>query len=439
MPGKQENQSLADAGKKRSHKFKKLENSRCKQMIVWDNGLSDCNFHPCHFCPLPMLSSRMHAIQSPIIPVVGELIRQHPGTISLGQGVVYYGPPPAAIAQLSKFLEQPNNHKYQAVQGITPLIEAIAIKLKSENGMDVSQDQIVVTAGSNMGFLNAILAVTCPGDEVIIQSPYYFNHEMAIGMAGCDPVVVATDENYQLRPDAIRQAVTERTRAIVTVSPNNPTGVVYSEAALQDVNELCRQQGLYHIHDLAYEYFTYDGVQPCSPGSLPNSHDHTISLYSLSKAYGFASWRIGYMVIPAHLRESVIKIQDTNVICPPVISQYAALGALQAGVDYCREKLTAIVEVRQLMLQALSQISHLCTIPPTAGAFYFLLKVHTPLTSMELVEHLIRQHRVAAIPGSTFGLTQGCYLRVAYGALQKETAAEGITRLVQGIKGLPQL
>lgn len=420
MPGKQE----------------KGEWKRQGRNLRWNHGLSEFKFQPCHSRPVPMLSSRMHAVQSPVIPIVGELIRQHPGTISLGQGVVYYGPPAAAIAQLSNFLEQPNNHKYQAVQGIAPLIAAIATKLKTDNGIEASHDQIVVTAGSNMAFLNAILAVTQPGDEVIIQSPYYFNHEMAIVMAGCQPVVVATDENYQLQLDAIQQAVTERTRAIVTISPNNPTGVVYSEAVLQAVNQLCQQQGLYHIHDEAYEYFTYDRVQHFSPAALPKSQAHTISLYSLSKAYGFASWRIGYMVIPEHLRASLIKIQDTNVICPPVISQYAALGALQAGAEYCREKLAAIAEVRQLMLQELSQISHLCTIPPTAGAFYFLLKVHTSLTSMELVEHLIRQHRVAALPGSTFGLSQGCYLRVAYGALDKETAAEGITRLVQGLKSM---
>src|SRR5205807_2533015 len=118
--------------------------------------------------------------------------------------------------------------------------------------------------------------------------PYYFNHEMAVTMADARPVVVKTDENYQLRPDAIRQAITSRTRAIVTVSPNNPSGAVYGEAALREVNELCRSRGLYHIHDEAYEYFTYEGARHFSPGSITGAQGHTISLYSLSKAYGFA-------------------------------------------------------------------------------------------------------------------------------------------------------
>ncbi len=377
----------------------------------------------------------MQAVQSPVIPIVGELIRQNPGTISLGQGVVSYGPPAEAIAQISEFLNHPNNHKYQAVQGIPPLLEQIAAKLRLENDIEVGRDRaIVVTAGSNMGFLNAILAITSPGDEVILQTPYYFNHEMAIVIAGCQPVYVPTDENYQLQISAIQAAITERTRAIVTISPNNPTGVVYPESNLWEVNHLCASRGIYHIADEAYEYFTYDDARHFSASAIPGSSAHTISLFTLSKAYGFASWRIGYMVIPSHLFTAVIKIQDTNVICPPVISQYAALGALKVGASYCRERLEAIAQVRQIVLKQLLEISHLCTIPPTEGAFYFLLKVHTAMTSMALVERLIREYQVATLPGSTFGLNNGCYLRIAYGALQQDTAIEGMERLVNGLR-----
>jgi len=383
-------------------------------------------------------STRMDAVQSPVIPIVGEMIRQHPGTISLGQGVVYYPPPPEAIAQITNFLANPNNHKYQALQGIPPLLEAIATKLKTENGIETGNGrEIVVTAGSNMGFLNAVLAITNPGDEVILQVPYYFNHEMAIAIAGCHPVLVATDENYQLRVDAIRQAITERTRAMVTISPNNPTGAVYPETVLREVNEICRSHGIYHIHDEAYEYFTYDGVQAFSPSSIATATDHTISLFSLSKAYGFASWRIGYMVIPQHLLMPIMKIQDTNVICPSVVSQYGAIGALQAGVSYCKGHLETIAQVRQLMLQELGKISHLCTVPPAAGAIYVLLNLHTDLDPMQLIERLIKEHGVAALPGSTFGI-EGCYLRVGFGALPKETALEGIYRLVHGLEAILQ-
>ncbi|MBD1844676.1 pyridoxal phosphate-dependent aminotransferase [Cyanobacteria bacterium FACHB-63] len=379
------------------------------------------------------LPSRMQAVQSPIIPIVGELIRQHPGTISLGQGVVNYPPPQSAIDQITVFLSSPVNHKYQAVEGIPALKAAIAQKLITENKIDLTNREIVVTAGSNMAFLNVVLAITDPGDEIILQTPFYFNHEMAIEIASCRAVLVPTDENYQLQPHLIRAAITDRTRAIVTISPNNPTGAVYSEFALREVNQLCRESNCFHITDEAYEYFTY-GVDHFSAASIDDSANHTISIFSLSKAYGFASWRIGYMVIPAYLLESMQKIQDTNVICPAVVSQYAALGALQAGRSYCEEKLVSISQVREIVLAELESIRHFCTVPKADGAFYFLLKVQTELDTMELVKRLIQDHRVAVLPGFTFGLEDGCYLRVGYGALEKETAIEGIQRLVTGLK-----
>lgn len=379
-------------------------------------------------------SLRMQSVQSPIIPIVGDLIRSNPGTISLGQGVAYYGPPPEAAGAIETFLADPENHKYKLVQGIPELLNTIQAKLTTENNISTEGSRIVVTAGANMGFVNAVLAVTDPGDEIILQLPYYFNHEMAVVIADCKAVCVPTDDDYQLRLDSIAAAITDRTRAIVTISPNNPTGSVYRESNLRQVNELCRQKGIYHISDEAYEYFTYNGVEHFSPGSIEGGAEHTISLFSLSKAYGFASWRIGWMVIPEHLYMPIRKIQDTILICPPVISQWAAVGAMRAGADYCRQKLRMTTEVREIFLNELSSIRDLVAVPRADGAFYFLLRVHTDLDSMKLVKRLIQEHKVAVVPGMTFGMVDKCYLRVAYGALQKETAAEGIGRLVSGLK-----
>lgn len=379
-------------------------------------------------------SLRMQSVQSPIIPVVGELIRANPGTISLGQGVAYYGPPPQAAQHIENFLADPQNHKYKLVQGIPELLEQIEQKLASENGISTDGSRIVVTAGANMGFVNAVLAITDPGDEIIFNLPYYFNHEMAVTIADCKPVCVPTDDDFQLQPEKIAEAITERTRAVVTISPNNPTGVVYSESALRRVNEICRDNGVYHISDEAYEYFTYDGAEHFSPGCIEGAADHTISLFSLSKAYGFASWRIGWMVIPDHLFEPIRKIQDTILICPPVISQWAAVGAMKAGAAYCKEKLQATTEVRKIALDELQAVEDLVTIPRADGAFYLMLKVHADLDPMTLTQRLIEDHKVAVIPGMTFGLQTGCNLRVAYGALKKQTAAQGIGRLVEGLK-----
>jgi aspartate/methionine/tyrosine aminotransferase len=382
-------------------------------------------------------SRRLAAVQAPVIPIVADLISKHPGTISLGQGVVHYAPPPQAAGQIERFFADPDNHKYRPVEGIAPLREALRRKLARENGIATGEhSHVVVTAGGNMAFMNAVLAIADPGDEIILLTPYYFNHEMAVGMAGCRAVTVDTTESYQLAPDAIRAAITPRTRAVVTISPNNPTGAVYPEADLRAVNAICREHGVFHIHDEAYEYFTWDNARHFSPGSIAGAAAHTISLFSLSKAYGFAGWRIGYMVIPSQLREAVRKIQDTILICPPVISQVAALGALEAGAAYCRGHLRGIGEVRQLLLEALTGLGEACAVGPAAGALYFMLTVRSSLTAMQAVQRLITGHGVAVIPGTTFGLRQGCHLRVSYGALQKDAAAEGIARLARGLRSM---
>ena len=379
-------------------------------------------------------SKRIRRIQSPIIPVIGDLIRKNPGTISLGQGVVNYGPPRGAIEGIERFLSNPANHRYQMVNGIPELIEPILLKLEEENRVVVDERRrVFVTAGGNMAFLNAVLAVADQGDEVIQLLPYYFNHEMAIRMAGATPVFTATGKGYQPGIDAIEEAITDRTRAVVTISPNNPTGAVYSEDVLDSINCLCAERDIYHIHDEAYEYFVYDDVRHYSPASSDKSVDHTISLFSLSKSYGFASWRIGWMVIPALLDESVRKIQDTNLICPPVVSQWAAAGALREGYDFCRGKIEAIRAVRSMALEKLSSISAFIDVEGAQGAFYLFLKVDTQKNDMDIVKYLIETQKVAVIPGSAFGVDQGCFLRVAYGSLSQDTVSEGLDRLVRGL------
>jgi aspartate/methionine/tyrosine aminotransferase len=377
----------------------------------------------------------MDAVQSPIVPIIGEWIRQTPGTISLGQGVVHYGPPPAAVDIAREALANPDTHTYQDGAGSRALIGAIEDKLRRDNGIEVARGSCVtVTAGANMGYFHAVLAVTEPGDDVILPVPFYFNHEMAIQMAGCTAIPVKTDERYQLDVDAIRRAITSRTRAIVTVSPNNPTGAVYSEESLRQVSRECAERGIYHICDEVYEYFIYGSARHVSPAAFAGAERHTISLYSLSKAYGFAGWRIGYMVYPEALADAVMKVQDTVLVCPPVISQIAAVAAMEVGPAYCRHHVHALAEIRDIVFAELRSLEPLCTVPRVDGAFYCFLRVNADADPMTVAERLIREHRVAVVPGSAFGSTDGCYFRVAYGALEKDTVAEGIGRLVAGLR-----
>ena len=160
-------------------------------------------------------SARMDAVDSPIIPTIAKLVRDNPGTISLGQGVVNYGPPAQAVAELPSLMADAQLNKYQAVGGIAPLVDRFRQKLAEDNHIHCGTESIVmVTAGSNMAFLNCVLAVADPGDEFILPMPFYFNHEMAIRMCGCIPVPVPTHSNWSLDVDALAAAITPRTRML---------------------------------------------------------------------------------------------------------------------------------------------------------------------------------------------------------------------------------
>lgn len=397
----------------------------------------------------PSPARRMQGVQAPIIPEVAQLIAEHPGTISLGQGMVAFPPPPSARAALEGRWQAPTSHLYGPVRGEDELLAALRHKLEADNGLVVDADRwLFVAAGSNMAFLQVILAVTDPDDEVILLSPFYFNHQMAIGIAGCRTIDVPTDGNYQPDMAAIEAAMGPRTRAVVTVSPNNPTGAVYGREVLQRINHLCRDRGVYHVHDEAYEYFLWDDARHMSPCALEGAADHTVGLYSFSKAYGMAGWRVGYGVVPSHLHGAMLKIQDTNLICPPRWSQWAALGALDAGVDYCRHHLRPLVDVRRRLLDGLLSLGDRLQRRPlergatAQGAMYAWIEVSAsgqqdrPWTGRQLNEALIRRYRVAALPGETFGVSDKAALRISFGALAAERAEEGVSRLLRGLREL---
>ncbi len=375
----------------------------------------------------------MQGVQAPIIPRIGELVAAYPDTISLGQGIVHYPPPEAARDALCDFFEDPQRHRYQHELGLPDLRARIGAKLAEENDIDPERFALAVTAGGNMAFLTALLAICDAGDEVVLVRPWFFNHEMAVRSVGATPVAVSAREDYQLDLDAIRRALGPRTRAIVTVSPNNPTGAVYSEEDLRAVNALCETRGLFHISDEVYEYFVFDGARHFSPAAICGAEAHTIAIHSLSKAYGFASWRVGYMIFPGVLLESIKKIQDTNIICVPVVCQHAAMRVLDAGRPWVQEKMRGIAAVRQRALHTLLRLEGQVRVPQTEGAFYFFVRILEGGDSLSLAEFLIREHRVAVIPGVAFGMDEGCYLRIGYGAVEASAMDEGMRRLAAGL------
>lgn len=380
-------------------------------------------------------SKRLDAVQSPIIPYIGELTKKNPGTISFGQGIAFYGPPSEAFASVNNCLLDESINRYGPVEGIPQLQQSLINKLKNTNGIDIdSGNAVIVTAGSNMAFNTAILAITDPDDEVILPLPYYFNHEMSLTMERCKPILVPCDKSFHLDLEKIKAAITDKTKAIVTISPNNPSGAVYTSNELMEINQLCKDHNIYHISDEAYEDFYYGQHQHFSSASNKHAQPHTISLFSFSKGYGFAGWRIGYMVIPEHLLSAVKKIQDTILISPPIISQHAAVGALNAKSDYLSDKRNAMSTKRDLVLNKLKELPCLKTEPTSEGAFYTLLNIDSKQEDMQLCKRLIEKHGVATIPGTAFGMQSGCYLRLSYGALSDNDINIGLDRMIDGLE-----
>ena len=379
---------------------------------------------------------RLSLVQQPVIPVMGQLIQQTPGTLSLGQGMVSWGPPPQALEAVAAALSHGDAslHRYGPVAGSETLREALGRWLQREQDLDLSASALLITAGSNMAF-NAVVQVLCdPGDELILPVPYYFNHEMAIRLAGGTPVAV--EAGVVPDPERLAAAITPRTRAIVTISPNNPSGAVFPRDVLAAINRLCAERGLLHISDEAYALFSYGGESVWSPGSGSGSGSHTITLGSLSKSHGMAGWRIGWAVVPQTLMADLAKVQDTILIHPPQLNQQAAIGALAPGADWCRGQIQGLATRRHQVLEALSRPAvpwRLLAQPD--GAFYALLQLESTLSSDQAMERLIRQHRVALVSGSSFGLS-GCCLRLSYGMLDAEELSEALERLVVGLWSL---
>jgi aspartate/methionine/tyrosine aminotransferase len=379
-------------------------------------------------------------------------MRRRPDALSLAQGMVGWAPPPGVLDAVRQALEQPgfSLHRYGATWGEPALLEQVARKLSTGNGLDLEGAALVVTSGSNMAFAALAQVICDPGSEVILPLPYYFNHAMAVQLAG--GVAVAVDGGPIPDPALLAAAITPRTRAIVTISPSNPSGVVLPRAVLTAINQLCASHGLLHISDEAYELFVHGSEPHFSPGSLAGAGSHTVSLYSLSKAYGLAGWRMGYAAFPLSLQPALAKVIDTFEICPASLSQRAAAAALATDPAWAMARVAGLAPRRAQLLEAVRQWQvrgwpvRLWAEPD--GAFYGLLVVDglkdgggQPLNSDGLMERLVLENGVATVSGSAFGLELpgACVVRLSYGMLGHADLAEALQRLGRGLErfGLP--
>ncbi len=366
-----------------------------------------------------MLAERMkHFSGSPtsaLIAKVAELRAQGQNIISLNVGEPDFGTPDNIKCGAIKAIVD-NFTKYTAGNGIIELRKLIAKKLKDDNNLEYTTDEICATVGAKQAIFNSVMTIAGPGDEVILPIPCWVSYTEMIKFAGAKPVFVPVSEQngYDLDVDAIAKAITPNTRGIIICTPNNPSGAVYSEATLRKLAALAVEHDFYIIADEIYEKLIYDGEKHFSIGSISKEvWEHTITVNGFSKAYAMTGWRLGYVASTKEVIDGIKKIQSQTTSATSAISQKAGVAAL-AGPQHDLEVMVAEFDKRRkYMLQRLAEMPGVtCTTPK--GAFYLLPDFSCYFgkkyqgkeikNAIDFANTLLAAELVALVPGEAFNI-----------------------------------
>ncbi len=348
-----------------------------------------------------------------------------------GQGIPDYNPPPMALEAASQALSQRETHVYSPDPGLWPLREALAQHLFDYTKIELDPaSELLITAGANQAFMLAALTLLNPGDKALLPSPYYFNHEMTIRIAGGIPVEVplSAANGFQLTVKDLEPYLAHSPRILVLVTPNNPTGAVYDAHALQHISQWARANDITIVTDETYSHMVYEGEQLFSLASLPNWRPHIVTLGSFSKTYGMTGWRLGFVIANPEFISETLKVQDSMLICAPVISRKVGLAALNSPYADVQSHNHTLNERRICLMQHVSQIDRLRW-HPTRGAFYAFVQVRDCQDSFQLALDLLEQAHVISIPGSVFGQAWHDHLRLSYGAVDTPTIHDACERI----------
>ncbi|HUU45930.1 MAG TPA: pyridoxal phosphate-dependent aminotransferase [Acidobacteriota bacterium] len=313
---------------------------------------------------------------------------------------------------------------YSETPGLRSLREAIVRKLTEDNGIDADIAQLIITVGAIEGLAAAMFATIDPGDEVLLFPPTYSTHIRQVLMASGTPVLVPTieEEGFALDFDAIRQAITPKTKAMVCCSPNNPTGTVYSEGDLRQLAEIALEHNLMIITDEAYEYFVFDGERHFSIACIPEMKRHVISCYTFTKTYAMTGWRIGYLHADEELIPQITKAHIPFAICAPVVSQYAALAALEGPQDCVSEFREHYLIARNLMCARLDRLSSIFSYQRPRGSYLMFprILVGEGQDSTAFCKKLLQEGKVSTTPGVAFGPPGQGHLRLSFCVSENE-------------------
>jgi aspartate aminotransferase len=364
-----------------------------------------------------------------------------------GEHVIGFGagepdfPTPAHIVEAAvAACREPANHHYTPTGGIPALREAIAAKTERDSGLSVKPSQVLVTNGGKQAVANAFAVLCDPGDEVIVLAPYWTTYPESIALAGGTPVYVSSDETTGFRSSVedLEAAWTPNTKALLFVSPSNPTGAVYPRDEIEAIGRWAVSKGIWVLTDEIYEHLVYGGAEHHSmPVVVPELADRCLVANGVAKTYAMTGWRVGWLIGPDDAIAAATNIQSHETSNVANVSQRAALAAVSGGLEDVAMMRQAFDRRRQTIVRMLNAIDGVVCVEPE-GAFYAYPSVkgllgrsirgQRPATSAELAELCINEAKVAAVPGEAFGAPG--YFRMSY-ALGEVDLTEGVSRLAE--------
>ncbi len=396
-----------------------------------------------------MIAKRVQAIApSETMKISGrakELQREGKSVISLSQGEPDFKTPKHICDAAVKAIRD-GHHGYTMNTGNPELREAICAKLKEENGLEYTPDQIILSNGAKQSIGFSLLATIDPGDEVIIPAPYWVSYPEMAKLAEGKPVIVSTafDNDFKMTADQLRGAITPKTRMLILCSPSNPTGSCYSAEELEALAEVLRDHpGILVLSDEIYEYIVFDNKHVSIAQVAPDLSDRILVINGFSKGFAMTGWRLGYLAGPTSIVKAVAKIQSQETSGPSSISQKAGEAAYLSPRDAVSEMVAAFRERRDYLVDALNRIEGVKCFNP-GGAFYAFpdisayLNSETPSggrirNSTDLCMFLLEERGLAAVPGDAFGEPAG--IRLSYAA-SMEHLKEAVKRLSEGLAAL---
>jgi len=364
--------------------------------------------------------------------------------IGFGAGEPDFPTPDYIVQAAVVACRDPRNHHYTPVAGLPELRAAVAAKTLRDTGYQVEASQVLITNGGKQAVYSAFATLLDPGDEVILVAPYWTTYPEAIKLAGGVPVEVMTDETsgYLATIEQLDAARTERTKVLLFVSPNNPTGAVYPPEQVAAVGSWAAQHRLWVVTDEIYEHLVYGGAQNVSIATAaPELNERVVVLNGVAKTYAMTGWRVGWLIGPADVVKAATNLQSHLTSNVSNVAQVAALAALRGDLSAVAQMRAAFDRRRKLIVGLLSEIPGIVC-PEPQGAFYVYpsvqgllgrsLRGRVSMSSAALADVILDEAEVAVVPGEAFG-TPG-YLRLSY-ALGDEDLAEGIGRIAKLVDG----